>query len=190
MKIAKDYEKGGFGQMSLPLEKILLVWPLGDVQMIPIHLRDSKQKQTYIGRGVNCRDCRNWRLCIIFACCVSFFSRKRCLSLQSIWGYLKTSGGGAYLPPLCCYGLVWVRVPNLFGNNLSRNDFPFSKGFMKFGWPEPPPDNYGLFSFFIGWRLLRPSLLGCPLVFPSNLIFFRKTRQFMGQKAYCPFANW
>ena len=59
MKIAKDYEKGGFGQMSLPLEKILLVRPLGDVQMIPIHLRDSKQKQTYTGRGVNCRDCRN-----------------------------------------------------------------------------------------------------------------------------------
>ena len=25
-----------------------------------------------------------------------------------------------------------------FGNNLSRNDLLFSKGFMKFGWPEPP----------------------------------------------------
>ena len=34
-------------------------------------------------------------------------------------------------------GLVWVTVPNLFVNNLSRNDLPYSKGFMKFGWPEP-----------------------------------------------------
>ena len=53
----------------------------------------------------------------------------------------------------------------------------------------PPPDNYGLFSFFIGWRLLRPSLLGCPLVFPSNLIFFRKMRQFYRAKSVLPFFN-
>ena len=51
------------------------------------------------------------------------------------------------------------------------------------------PDNYGLFSFFIGWRLLRPSLLGCPLVFPSNLIFFRKMRQFYGAKSVLPFCK-
>ena len=139
---SKRLWKRGLWSNEPPIrKKRLLVWFLGDVQMIPIHLRDSKQKQTYLGRGVNCRDCRNWRLCIIFACCVSFFSRKRCLSLQSIWGYLKTSPDQPYLPPLCFYGLVWVRVPNLFGNNLSRNDFPFSKGFMKFGWPEAPPKN-------------------------------------------------
>ena len=66
--------------------------------------------------------------------------------------------------------------------------YHFQKDSWKFD-DQNPLGNDGLFSFFIGWRLLRPSLLGCPLVFPSNLIFFRKTRQFMGQKAYCPFST-
>ena len=34
-------------------------------------------------------------------------------------------------------GLGGVRVPILFGNDLPRNDLPYSKGFMKFGCLEP-----------------------------------------------------
>ena len=51
----------------------------------------------------------------------------------------------AYLHPLCIegwFGLDWVRVQNLFGKNLSRNDKQYSKGFMKFGCPEPEPEQF------------------------------------------------
>ena len=41
--------------------------------------------------------------------------------------------------PLCILGLVWVRVPIPFGYDLSVSYLPYSKRFMKFGWPEPPP---------------------------------------------------
>ena len=41
-------------------------------------------------------------------------------------------GGGGIL------GLGWVRVPNIFGNDLSGSHLSYIKGFMKFGWPEPP----------------------------------------------------
>ena len=44
---------------------------------------------------------------------------------------------GAYLSSLCILGLVWVRVPILFGNDMLWNVSPCSKGFMKFGCPEP-----------------------------------------------------
>ena len=44
---------------------------------------------------------------------------------------LRSRGRAAYLSPLCISGLVWVRVSNLFENNLCRNDLPCSKGFMK-----------------------------------------------------------
>ena len=37
--------------------------------------------------------------------------------------------------------LVWVRVPNLFGNDLSGSYLPYSRGFMKFWWPEPCQKN-------------------------------------------------
>ena len=33
--------------------------------------------------------------------------------------------------PLCILGLVWVRVPILFGNDLSGSYLPYSKGIMK-----------------------------------------------------------
>ena len=32
---------------------------------------------------------------------------------------------------------LWGRVPILFGNDLPRKDLSYSKGFMKFGCPEP-----------------------------------------------------
>ena len=35
--------------------------------------------------------------------------------------------------PLCILGLVWVRVPILFGNDLSGSQISYSKKFMKFG---------------------------------------------------------
>ena len=44
--------------------------------------------------------------------------------------------GPAYLnvsKNVCILGLVWVRVPILFGNDLSGNYLSYSKGFMKFG---------------------------------------------------------
>ena len=47
------------------------------------------------------------------------------------------TGGGHIVPPLNIFGLGRVRVPILFGNDLPRSDLPYTKGFMKFGCPEP-----------------------------------------------------
>jgi len=41
------------------------------------------------------------------------------------------------VPPLNIFGLGRVRVPILFGNYFPRSDLPYTKGFMKFGCPEP-----------------------------------------------------
>ena len=48
-------------------------------------------------------------------------------------------GGGHIVPhPLnIFFGLGRVRVPILFGNDLPRGDLPYTKGFMKFGCPQP-----------------------------------------------------
>ena len=35
--------------------------------------------------------------------------------------------------PLCILGLVWVRVPTLFGSDLPGSYLSYSEGFMKFG---------------------------------------------------------
>ena len=53
--------------------------------------------------------------------------------------YFDVSGtrGGHIVPPLNIFGLGRVRVPILFGNDLPRSDLPYTKGFMKFGCPEP-----------------------------------------------------
>ena len=80
---------------------------------------------------------------------------------QPIWAYLKTRG--AYLPPLYIQGLVWVIVPNHFVNNLSRNDLPYSKGFMKFGWLEPPTKKNDYYNF----SLVREASDPIPSI-PSN----------------------
>ena len=54
--------------------------------------------------------------------------------------YFGVSGiqGGGHCHQI---SLDWVgletRVPILFRNNLRRSDLPYSKGFMKFGCPEP-----------------------------------------------------
>ena len=39
--------------------------------------------------------------------------------------------------PLNIFGLGGVRVPNPFGYDLLWNDFPYSRGLMKFGCLEP-----------------------------------------------------
>ena len=49
-------------------------------------------------------------------------------SINPIWVYLNTGN---------ILGLSGVRVPILFGNDLPLNDWPYSKGFMKFGCLEP-----------------------------------------------------
>ena len=53
--------------------------------------------------------------------------------------YFDVSGtrGGHIVPPLNIFGLGRVRVPILFGNYLPRSYLPYTKGFMKFGCPEP-----------------------------------------------------
>ena len=53
--------------------------------------------------------------------------------------YFGVSGtrGGHIVPPLSIYGFGGVRVPILFGNDLPMNDWPYSKGFRKFGCLEP-----------------------------------------------------
>ena len=50
---------------------------------------------------------------------------------------ISGTGGGHIVPPLSILGLGGVRVPILFGNDLSWNDLPYLKGFMKFGCLEP-----------------------------------------------------
>ena len=50
---------------------------------------------------------------------------------------IRGGRGGHIVPPLNIFGLGGVRVPILFGNDLPRNDLSYSKGFMKFGCPEP-----------------------------------------------------
>ena len=50
---------------------------------------------------------------------------------------ISGTGGGHIVPPLSILGLGGVRVPILFGNDLPMNDWPYSKGFRKFGCLEP-----------------------------------------------------
>ena len=79
-----------------------------------------------------------------------------------------------YLPTFC-----WARAPILFGNDLSGSHLSYSKGFMKFGWPEPPQKWLTFLSFH--WSERPPTqLIRVPhneiVVFLTNFIFFGKTR--------------
>ena len=78
------------------------------------------------------------------------------LSVSKDWG--GGGGEGHICPPLGILGLVWVRVPILFGNALPDSYLSYSKDFMKFGWPEHPQKIIDFSNFFIGHRGLRPSL--------------------------------
>ena len=59
------------------------------------------------------------------------------------------------MPPLNIFGLGGVRVPIFFGNDLARNDLPYSKGFMKFGCPEPSKKCL-TFEAFLRQRVVWP----------------------------------
>ena len=84
--------------------------------------------------------------------------------------------GGHIVPRLNIFGLGRVRVPILFGNDLPRSDLPYTKGFMKFGCPEPSKKVFDFWNFCSSkWRLTR--FVRVPpyeiLVFPTNFIFFQ-----------------
>ena len=79
---------------------------------------------------------------------------------------------GISAPPPCILGLVWVRLPIL-----PRSYLPYSKGFMKFGWLEPP-NKWLTFIIFIGQIGLRP--LGLPfskLIIGKSQVF--STRSYL-----------
>ena len=59
--------------------------------------------------------------------------------------------------PLNILGLGGVRVPIFFGDDLLWNDLPYSKGFVKFGCPEPST-NCLTFETFVRQRGIWPDL--------------------------------
>ena len=71
--------------------------------------------------------------------------------LNPIWPGLfwciRYRGGGHIVPPLNIFGLGRVRVPILFGNYLPRSYLPYTKGFMKFGCPEPSKKMFDFWNF-------------------------------------------
>ena len=86
-------------------------------------------------------------------------------------------GGGTLCPPLNIFGLGRVRVPILFGNYFPRSDLPYTKGFMKFGCPEPSKKVFDFWNFCLSkWCLTR--FVRVPpyeiLLFPTNFIFSAK----------------
>ena len=54
------------------------------------------------------------------------------------------------------FGMGGVRVPILFGNDLPMHDFPYSKGFIKFGCQEPSK-KYLTFETFVRQKGVWPS---------------------------------
>ena len=92
--------------------------------------------------------------------------------------YFDVSGtrGGHIVPPQNIFGLGRVRVPILFGNYLPRSYLPYTKGFMKFGCPEPSKKVFDFWNFCSSKRRLTRFVRVPPyeiLVFPTNLIFFQ-----------------
>ena len=71
--------------------------------------------------------------------CIITFERKEKHILFAP-AYLSVSKDrGGHICPLSILGLVWVRIPILFGKDLPGSYLPYWDWFMKFGWPEPPP---------------------------------------------------
>ena len=104
-------------------------------------------------------------------------SRLLTLFWPSLFWCIRDLGGRAHCapPPLNIFGFGWVRVPILFGNDLLRNDLPYSKGFIKFGCPEPSKKCLPL-ETFVCQRGVDPVSIGPPyeiLVFPTNFNFFQ-----------------
>ena len=78
-------------------------------------------------------------------------SRSKNQSLASSFSYSVLTLFRLAPPPQI--SLDWVvletRVPILFRNNLRRSDLPYSKGFMKFGCPEPSKNVWLLKLLFV-----------------------------------------
>ena len=90
---------------------------------------------------------------------------------------LVCEAGERYIvPPLNIFGLGRVRVPILFGNYFPRSDLPYTKGFMKFGCPEPSKKVFDFWNFCSSKRRLTRFVRVPPYeiwVFPTNFIFFQ-----------------
>ena len=74
------------------------------------------------------------------------------------------------------FGLGRVRVQILFGNYLPRSYLPYTKGFIKFGCPEPSKKVFDFRNFCSSKRRLTRFIRVPPyeiLVFPTNFIFFQ-----------------
>ena len=72
-------------------------------------------------------------------------------------------GGGHIVPPLSILELGGVRVPILFGNDLPRSDLPYTKGFMKFGCPEPSKKVFDFLKLLFVKVAFDPIRKGPPL---------------------------
>ena len=111
--------------------------------------------------------------------------------------YFGISGtrGGHIVPPLSILGLGGVRVPILFGNDLPMNDWPYSKGFMKFGCLEPSKSMFDFWIFLLIERRLS-KFVRAPLMkfqYFWQTIFFRRNEKISwGKKhtALLKYHNW
>ena len=104
--------------------------------------------------------------------------------------------GGHIVPPLNIFGLGRVRVPILFGNYFPRSDLPYTKGFMKFGCPQPSKTVFDFWNFCSSKRRLTRFVRVPPYgiwVFPTNFIFFQGNKiTLRGKKCAALFQthNW
>ena len=108
---------------------------------------------------------------------IPLFATGNCLTLFTpAYLSLSKTEGEDIVPPLNVLGLGGVRVPILFGNHLPMNDWPYSKGFMKFGYLEPSKI---MFDFWKRKKLVERCLTQFVnyeiLVFLINFTFFGKT---------------
>ena len=93
------------------------------------------------------------------------------------------------------FGVGWVRVPILFGNDLPMNDWPYSKGFMKFGCLEPSKSMFDFWIFLLIERRLS-KFVRAPLMkfqYFWQTIFFRRNEKISwGKKhtALLKYHNW
>ena len=98
--------------------------------------------------------------------------------------------------------VFWIEsetaIKKSFHTKININDLPFSKGFMKFGWPEPSKRIFDFWNFLLVEKAFDPVCKG-----PSSLIkfwHFRRTsflfdnaRKFYGVKSVLFFFqtyNW
>ena len=76
-----------------------------------------------------------------------------------------------------------------FGNNLPRNDLPYSKGFMKVGCPDPSKKMFDFWNFWSSKRRLIRFLRVPPYEISDELYFFSEMRQLYGVKDVLPLSK-